>query len=90
MRQIVAGNALVLDTLHVPVRKLLGVFDKLGMKLKNPETKEQLVQRLAAQGVVVVKHLDAAGAAYIRLSFHCYNVTAEIDRFIETFSESAP
>ncbi len=49
---------------------------------------EQLVQRLAAQGVVVVKHLDAAGAAYIRLSFHCYNVTAEIDRFIETFSES--
>jgi cysteine desulfurase/selenocysteine lyase len=50
---------------------------------------DQLVQRLAAQGVVVVKHLDAAGAAYIRLSFHCYNVMAEIDRFIETFSESA-
>ena len=50
---------------------------------------DQLVQRLATQGVVVVKHLDAAGAAYIRLSFHCYNVMAEIDRFIETFSESA-
>jgi selenocysteine lyase/cysteine desulfurase len=46
---------------------------------------EQLVQRLAAQGVVVVKHLDAAGAAYIRLSFHAYNVPAEIDRFVEVY-----
>lgn len=44
-----------------------------------------IVQRLAEQKVVVVKHLDAAGAAHIRLSFHCYNVPAEIDRFIEVY-----
>ena len=30
-------------------------------------------------------HLDAAGAAYIRLSFHCYNIPAEVDRFIEAY-----
>ena len=46
---------------------------------------EQIVQELASQRIVVVKHLDAAGAAYIRLSFHCYNVTAEVDRFIEVY-----
>ena len=48
-------------------------------------TTEQIVQKLAAERIVVVKHLDAAGAAYIRLSFHCYNVTAEVDRFIEVY-----
>jgi len=50
---------------------------------------EQVVQRLAEQGVVVVKHLDAAGAAYIRLSFHAYNVPAEIDHFIEVYQSVA-
>ena len=45
----------------------------------------QIVQRLAEQAVVVVMHLDAAGAAYIRLSFHCYNIPAEVDRFIEVY-----
>lgn len=45
----------------------------------------QIVQRLAEQRVVVVMHLDAAGAAYIRLSFHCYNVPAEVDRFITAY-----
>jgi selenocysteine lyase/cysteine desulfurase len=48
---------------------------------------EQIVQALAKRGVVVVKHLDAAGAAYIRLSFHAYNVAEEIDRFVEAFQE---
>jgi len=46
---------------------------------------EAIVQRLAAERVVVVKHLDAGGAATIRLSTHCYNVREEIDRFIETY-----
>ena len=46
---------------------------------------EQVVQQLAAERVVVVKHLDAAGAATIRLSFHAYNVPQEVDRFIEAY-----
>ena len=46
---------------------------------------EQIVQQLAAERVVVVKHLDAAGAAFIRLSFHCYNTLAEVDRFVEVY-----
>jgi len=46
---------------------------------------EAIVQRLAAERVVVVKHLDAAGAAYLRLSTHCYNVREEIDCFVETY-----
>ncbi len=47
---------------------------------------EQIVQELASQRIVVVKHLDAAGAAYIRLSFHCYNVPQEVDRFLEVYT----
>ncbi|HOU41662.1 MAG TPA: aminotransferase class V-fold PLP-dependent enzyme [Promineifilum sp.] len=46
---------------------------------------ETIVQRLAAERVIVVKHLDAAGAAYIRLSTHCYNVREDIDRFVEAY-----
>jgi len=46
---------------------------------------EEVVQFLAAHGVIVVKHLDGPGAAYIRLSFHAYNTPAEIDRFIEVY-----
>ncbi len=48
-------------------------------------TTEAIIQYLAGQRVVVVKHLDAAGAAYIRLSFHCYNTEADIDRFITAY-----
>ena len=50
---------------------------------------EQVVQQLAAERVVVVKHLDAAGAAYIRLSFHGYNVPEEVDRFIAVYKVAA-
>jgi len=52
--------------------------------LSSKET-DKLVMALAEQNVVVAKHLDAAGAPYIRLSFHCYNTPEEIDRFIEVF-----
>jgi selenocysteine lyase/cysteine desulfurase len=44
---------------------------------------DRLVAQLAERGVVVAKHLDAEGAAHVRLSFHCYNVPAEIDRAVE-------
>ena len=46
---------------------------------------EQVVQYLAAHKVAVVKHLDAAGAAYIRVSFHAYNGREDIDRFIDVY-----
>ncbi len=49
-----------------------------------PKT-EEAVQFLARHNVVVVKHLDRPGAAYIRLSFHAYNVRDEIDRFLEVY-----
>jgi len=46
---------------------------------------DALAQQLAEERIVVVKHLDAAGAPTIRLSFHAYNVPEEIDRFIEAY-----
>ena len=50
---------------------------------------EQVVQQLAAERVIVVKHLDAAGVAYIRLSFRGYNVPEEVDRFIAVYKVAA-
>lgn len=44
---------------------------------------DQIVSALAAENVIVVKHLDEAGDAYIRLSFHCYNTHAEVARCVE-------
>lgn len=49
------------------------------------EATDKLVMALAERNVAVAKHLDAAGAPYIRLSFHCYNTPEEIDRFMEVF-----
>lgn len=51
----------------------------------DPATTERAVQHLAAHKVTVVKHLDAPGAAYIRLSFHAYNTREDIDHFIEVY-----
>lgn len=45
-------------------------------------TTDRLVQELAARHIITGKHLDAEGAPYIRLSFHAYNTTNEIDRFM--------
>lgn len=45
-----------------------------------PET-DQLVSALGKQKVSVVKHLDPAGTAHLRLSFHCYNTLAEVEQF---------
>ena len=42
---------------------------------------DALVAALADQGVILVKHLDREGNTYLRLSFHCYNTMAEIERF---------
>ncbi len=45
-------------------------------------TTDRFIQHLAERQVVAGKHLDAEGDAYVRLSFHAYNVPAEIDRFL--------
>ncbi len=45
-------------------------------------TTDRLVMHLTERQTVVGKHLDAEGDAYVRLSFHAYNVPAEIDRFL--------
>lgn len=50
------------------------------------EATDDLVTRLREHKVSIVKHLDAAGAAYLRLSFHCYNTLAELDQFGAIFS----
>lgn len=50
------------------------------------EETDDLVTRLRDHKVAVVKHLDAAGEAYIRLSFHCYNTLSEIEQFGEIYS----
>lgn len=47
------------------------------------ETTDRLLQYLDDNRIVVCKHLDAGVDAYIRMSFHCYNVKDEIDRFVE-------
>lgn len=47
------------------------------------ETTDRLLQYLDQNRIVVCKHLDAGVDAYIRMSFHCYNVTDEIDRFMK-------
>ena len=44
------------------------------------------VMKLAEKGISVTKHLDAAGEPYIRLSFHCYNTTGDVDRFLEAYT----
>ena len=47
------------------------------------ETTDRLVSYLEQNRVVVCKHLDAGTDAYIRVSFHCYNIAEEVDRFME-------
>lgn len=49
----------------------------------NSETTDRLVEYLAERQIVICKHLDAGGDAYIRMSSHCYNSREDIDRFVE-------
>jgi selenocysteine lyase/cysteine desulfurase len=54
--------------------------------LDNSQT-DALVAHLQQNHVTVVKHLDAAGEPYIRLSFHCYNTVGEIEQFAAILKE---
>ncbi len=47
------------------------------------ETTDRLVEFLARRQIVICKHLDAGGDAFIRMSSHCYNNREDIDRFVE-------
>jgi cysteine desulfurase / selenocysteine lyase len=49
------------------------------------EDTDRLVRYLADRQIVVVKHLDETGNPYIRLSFHCFNQTHEIDSLSEAY-----
>ncbi len=53
----------------------------------NNEETDRLIAYLAGRRIAVAKHLDKAGAPFIRLSFHCYNTRSEVDRFIEAVRE---
>jgi cysteine desulfurase / selenocysteine lyase len=50
---------------------------------------DALVAYLGENQVTVVKHLDKAGTPHIRVSFHCYNSIAEVER-LEQLLKAAP
>jgi selenocysteine lyase/cysteine desulfurase len=48
---------------------------------------DELVKFLADRHISIVKHLDTHGTPHVRLSFHCYNTTDEIDSFLDVLAE---
>ncbi len=53
------------------------------------EATDQIVKYLADHETPTVKHLDAAGHSFLRLSLHCYNNQQDSARFFEYFSSAA-
>ena len=51
------------------------------------EATEAMVASLRANQVVIGRHLDRPGNHFIRLSFHCYNTEAEVDRFMALLAD---
>ncbi len=51
------------------------------------EATDGLVKFLADHNISIVKHLDAHGTPHIRLSFHCYNITEEVDQFMDVLGQ---
>lgn len=51
------------------------------------EATDGLVKFLADHNISIVKHLDAHGTPHIRLSFHCYNITEEVDLFMDVLGK---
>ena len=47
------------------------------------DSTDALVAKLAREHILVAKHLDAPGNAYIRVSVHCYNTMADIDSLVD-------
>ena len=52
------------------------------------EATDALVEQLRQRRVTLVKHLDATGTPHLRLSFHCYNTTEEIEQFRQILDEA--
>ncbi len=50
---------------------------------------DALIGQLKARGIIVVKHLDRAGAGHIRISTHCYNTEEEVLRVGEALADCA-
>jgi cysteine desulfurase / selenocysteine lyase len=74
------------QTLTVPGKH--GPIATFASGLSNSET-DGLVAYLAENNVTVVKHLNKAGAPHVRVSFHCYNTVAEVER-LEQLLRAAP
>lgn len=77
-----------IDALNREGYQVITPIDALGpiVTFRSPydsATTDRLIQHLAAQRIVVCKHLDAAATPYVRVSFHGYNTAAEVDRFME-------
>lgn len=51
------------------------------------EKTADMVTTMAQQNVMVTKHLDAAGAPYLRVSAHCYNTESDIQHFLDVLTE---
>ncbi|MBI5929282.1 MAG: aminotransferase class V-fold PLP-dependent enzyme [Chloroflexi bacterium] len=52
------------------------------------EATDQIVKYLAEHDIPTVKHLDAQGQAFLRLSLHCYNNKQDSERFFDIFSSA--
>lgn len=46
---------------------------------------DEFLQKLAEKQIVTMRHLNAHGDPYVRLSFHCYNNEDDIDTFLHSF-----
>lgn len=51
------------------------------------EATDGLVKFLTDHNISIVKHLDTHSTPHIRLSFHCYNITEEIDQFMDVLGQ---
>lgn len=51
------------------------------------EEANALIVALSQRHIAAVKHLDALGSPYLRISFHCYNTVEEVDQFGKILAE---
>ena len=53
----------------------------------DPTFTEQVFQELKTQNVMLAKHLDKNGLAYLRIAVHCYNNEDDKQRFLRILSQ---
>ncbi len=54
---------------------------------ENSEFTAQVFEDLKAQNVMLAKHLDKNGLAYLRIAVHCYNNEEDKEQFLQILSE---